>query len=249
MFNRVWKSWAVLSVVILTSLLGSSSTAQAGCKWSRVKGAVCSLDASAEKLRKRIECLEYRGPCTSIAMQLERATCRLKETIYQDAEWPIVQCALSDVKLLNSQMVSCVARSCVLREDRRLQTELQRFQDHLCRTQEQIQISLDKLRVQPGCRTPMARTPYGNPRLGNSPWFQAPSNFSYGFDERLDRGMFEQRDWQGYDNQATPMQQEWSPFQQPMTPREPLVPGPQIRVQNRELGKEMLKLVLSRVLE
>jgi hypothetical protein len=192
-------------------------------------------------------------------MNLEQATCRLKETIYQDAEWPIVECALRDVKLWNSQMVSCVAHSCVLREDRRLQAELQRFQDHLCRTHEQIQITLDKLRCQPGCRYPIAGGPRGNPRIGNSPWFQGYPSDSLHNGYRDERAFADEFAQPGFDDRAPQFQlrQEWNPTQPPAISREQLMPGqqlmpgpgPQIRVQNGELGREMLKLVLSRVLD
>ncbi len=224
--------------------------ADACVKWSRAKGTASCLHSSAEKLRKRIECLEDRGLCTQIAMQLERATCELKEAISHDADWVNVECALRDVKRANMQLVNCVSRICLLRDDRRVDSELERFQDYLCKVQDQLRVSLEKLGGLPQNRPSQWNQPYGNPREVDFPWIQQQGAVQIrqhgnqgGSQMLLDGFIPDEREY------FQPPQPNANGYRPMTLPGYSPAGAPQIRVQNNELGKEMLKLVLSRVLQ
>jgi hypothetical protein len=225
-------------------------SADACVKWSRVKGAASSLHSTAEKLRKRIECLEEHGQCMQIARQLESATCELYDAIRHDADWPVVNRALRNVQAGNRYFVACVSQSCVLRNDRRVRSELEDFQEDLCKVQEKLHETLERMGGLPPVRPTPWNQPNGIPNQVNYPWIQQQGSMQvHQFGN--ERGT---ETWSGdFDTEGRELFQ--APQPSPNGFRPMTLPGyspsgaPQIRVQNNELGKEMLKLVLSRVLQ
>ena len=157
--------------------------------WSRAKGAVHSLHNTSVALRRRIDDVEPHGYSHRIACELEAAVCGLKEAIGCDAPRPRIELGMHEIVQLNQQLIRCVASNCDLRNDRKVQSELDRFQDRFCTLERELRKCISRIPVcptgHPDFQNP--RIPIGYAPLDSYPAVRGPSSLHPTFRELIER--------------------------------------------------------------